>query len=411
MGVDAGHGLPAPARTGRRRHRRAGRRRRRPEQIVTHALGSCIAVCLWIRWRTSPGCCTSCCPSRRSTRARRSGSRRRSPTPAFRCCSRRRTRTGAKKARARAALVGGAEVAGGPSGTSTSASATCSLAQEAAVAERRARPRRDVGGTDARTVHVAGRRRPRAGQLRGRESQLRGARWRRMKPLNILIVDDSAMMRAMIRRVVAADATSRSARSSRPATASRRCKCSSPRDRPRCFTDINMPVMNGAGAAARDRSARELAALRARHRLDRRLGGAPRGDGGPGVAAYLEKPFQPGGDARCPHSNVTSGSSTDRRRRSPRRDRRSPSAASSPWSSRRRPTAADRSAGATPTGMRATVAFDGPFARQRSTCRDAARAGARAVPRRSSASAQEDLPSASAARPSASSPTWSAARG
>ena len=39
------------------------------------------------------GCCTSCCRIRASTRRGRASSRRRSPIPASRCCSRRRTST------------------------------------------------------------------------------------------------------------------------------------------------------------------------------------------------------------------------------------------------------------------------------------------------------------------------------
>ena len=83
---------------------------------MTHALGSCVAVCLWDPVTHVAGMLHFLLPESKLNAERAARQPARSPTPASRCCFRRRTRPGAVKSRLRVQLLGGAAITGGPNG-------------------------------------------------------------------------------------------------------------------------------------------------------------------------------------------------------------------------------------------------------------------------------------------------------
>ena len=209
---------------------------------------------------------------------------------AFRCCSRRRTSYGLDKKPRVVKLVGGAEIAERPARRSSTGRRNVLAAKNLLWRNGVLIKAEDVGGTTPRTVHLA------VGD--GRVQIFNGAtQYQRSceePSCDILIVDDSAMMRAMIKRVIGAAPTCPSTRSSRP--------------------------RNGAEALAGARGARRAAAVhRHQHAGDDRrraaardraptTGGAHLGrviistDGSAArrdeaadldVRCYVEKPFRP----------------------------------------------------------------------------------------------------------------------
>ena len=122
-----------------------------------------------------------------------------------------------------------------------------------------------------------------------------------MKPLNILIVDDSATMRALLYRVVGLADLPIGAIYQAPngaealkileTAASRRC---SPTEHAGDERDA---------AAARDGQARRVEGYAPHHHLDRRVEAAARGSPRAQRQPVRGKAISPGGGARCPLSN------------------------------------------------------------------------------------------------------------
>ena len=170
----------------------------------------------------------------------------------------------------------------------------------------------DVGGTDARTVHLSVGGRPPAGFQR---ALVQGT-----VIMRILIVDDSAMMRAMIKRVV--KLTNVPVEEILEAgDGAEALTLLEAHDVQLLLTDINMPVMTGADLLRELRQQRSLARPDARHHLDRRLGGAPRRGRRARRPLLSGETVQPGGTPRCPHRCCRSRPSLSRRRRDRRRGR------------------------------------------------------------------------------------------
>ena len=110
---------------------------------------------------------------------------------------------------------------------------------------------------------------------------------------NILIVDDSAMMRTMIKRVASVAGTPigtiYEAANGREALAILEQHAVQ-----FVFTDLNMPVMTGTELLRDDEGPRRVARHRPRHHLDRRIGFAPRSKPRTWRSrVYVEKPFRP----------------------------------------------------------------------------------------------------------------------
>ena len=119
------------------------------------------------------------------------------------------------------------------------------------------------------------------------------------RPLNILIVDDSAMMRTMIKRVAGLCEVP-IAHIFEAANGAEALKVLEANDVDALFTDINMPVMTGTELLREIGTHERYRNLHAGHHHHRRLDGAPRGGPGPQRAALRREAVPPGGDARCP---------------------------------------------------------------------------------------------------------------
>ena len=136
-----------PVDADRDRHRRV-RRVRRPERRARHARARQLhrGVPVGSGRRTWRACCTSCCPTRGSTRSGRSSSRRPSPTSGIPLLFQAAYKLGAVKQRCIVKLVGGADVTGVQGrGPARRRAAQPGGRQEPAVAERRAHQGRAPG--------------------------------------------------------------------------------------------------------------------------------------------------------------------------------------------------------------------------------------------------------------------------
>ena len=127
------------------------------EMIVTHALGSCIAVCLWDTDRRVAGLLHFLLPDSAINMQRAMEQPAAFADSGIPALFQAAYELGAKKASCKVSLIGGAELAGGPSGPGSAfnigrrnqLAARTTLSQNGVAIHKE-----DVGGRAARTVHL-----------------------------------------------------------------------------------------------------------------------------------------------------------------------------------------------------------------------------------------------------------------